>query len=108
MDPSWNDVFYDKLVEAKLTTCSVVFKYSKLRELYSRKRNSTLFRCVARCPNSTCSVIVKMKMLKLAPPGQSVVFRVEIIGTPLHKDPFESNQRPLKNAKRVRMGKLYY
>jgi hypothetical protein len=108
MDRSWNDVFYDKLVEAKLITCSIVFKYSKLRELYSRKRNSTLFRCHARCPNSTCPLIVKMKVLKFVSPGQSVVFRVEIIGTPRHEDPLECNQRPTKGVKRARMGKLYY
>ncbi|CAF1545399.1 unnamed protein product [Adineta ricciae] len=105
MDPSWTDVFYDKLKDAHLTKCCIVFTDSSLRKLYSRKHNSPLFHCVGQCSNSTCSLIVKMKLLNIISPGQSVVFRVEIIGTPRHENPFECNQRPLAGIKRARMAK---
>lgn len=106
MDPSWTDKFYDKLVAAKLITCSIVFKNSTLQAFHSRKLNSPLFQCNARCPNSSCPLTVKLKMIRFDSPGQSVVFRVEINGTPRHDDPLECNQRPLKGAKRVQMSKI--
>ncbi|CAF4099576.1 unnamed protein product, partial [Adineta steineri] len=106
MDSSWTDVFYDKLVDSKLITCSIVFTYSKLRQLYTRKMNSPLFKCNAHCPNSSCPLTLKIKMVQLASPNRSVFFRVEIFGTPRHDNPLEINQRHVKGDKRAQMAKI--
>jgi hypothetical protein len=108
MDSSWSDVFYDKLVDSKLVTCSIVFKKSKLRKKISRKRNTALFKCYGRCQHPTCPVTVSIVMAQPVLVGRSVIFRVRIKGTQKHDDPSFSTCRPLKGNKRVLMGKSAY
>ncbi|CAF4236470.1 unnamed protein product, partial [Adineta steineri] len=62
-------------------------------------------KCNAHCPNSSCPLTLKIKMVQLASPNRSVFFRVEIFGTPRHDDPLEINQRHVKGDKRAQMAK---
>lgn len=108
MDSTWSDVFYDKLIANKLVTCGIVFKKSRLRRKYSRKRNTSLFKCHGRCRLSECPVTVHIEMVKNVSVGENVIFRVQITGVQYHADPSVSTGRHLKGIKRLQMGNQLY
>ena len=105
MDSSWTDVFYEKLIGSKLVTCSLVFTRSKLQKKHSRKNNTPLFQCYARCQHRICPLRVQIKMAQPISVGHNVVFRVCLTGTRQHDDPSLATARPLKGNKRRQMGK---
>jgi hypothetical protein len=105
MDPIWTSVFYDKLTTSKLICCSLVFPKSKLRKKFSRKINTPLFTCNARCQNQKCPVTLHIAMAKPVVLGHNVVFRVQIKGTPQHDD--AATGRPLKGIERRQMGECF-
>jgi hypothetical protein len=104
MDPSWTNVFYDKLVHSKLITCSLVFAKSRLRKKNSRKCNTSLFQCHARCQERNCPIKVNIIMAQPISVGHNVIFRVSINGIPKHDNPSIKTARPLKGVKRLQMG----
>lgn len=108
MDPTWSDVFYDKLIANKLVTCSITFKKSRLRGKYSRKRNTSLFTCSGRCQYSKCPVFVRIKMDKNISIGKNVIFRVKVTGIPCHDNSSICTGRHLKRIKRLKMGNQFY
>jgi hypothetical protein len=103
MDPIWTEIFYDKLTTSKLICCGLVFPKSRLRKQFSRKRNTSLFSCKARCQNRGCPVAVRIALNKHIVVGHNVVFRVTIEGTPQHDG--TGTGRLLKGTKRREMGK---
>lgn len=103
MDPIWCTLFYEKLIESKLITCSIAFQYKKLRQKFSRKYNTSLFKCTARCQKKHCPVKIRMMMDRPIITGRNVVFRVQITGTSKHDD--IATSRPLKGIRREEMGK---
>ncbi len=105
MDPIWTSMFSNKLTTSKLICCSPVFPKSTLRKKFSRKRNTSLFKCNARCQNRKCPVTIRIAMAKPVVLGQNVVFRVQIKGTPQHGD--IATARPLKGIERQRMGEYF-
>ncbi len=108
MDPSWTDVFYQKLIDCKVITCSIVFTRSVLRKKDSRKRNTSLFRCHGRCQEPNCPIKVHIVMDQPISVGKNVIFRVQIIGTPQHDKSSIKTARPLKGIKRLQMGNEAY
>ncbi|CAF3954658.1 unnamed protein product [Rotaria magnacalcarata] len=105
MDKSWTDAFYDKLVDYKLVTCSLVFIKSILRKKDSRKYNTSLFQCYGRCPYPGCTLTVYMFMAKPIVVGHNVSFWVQIEGTQQHTDQSISIGRPMKGIRRKKMAK---
>ncbi|CAF4120533.1 unnamed protein product, partial [Rotaria sordida] len=103
MDPSWTDVFNDKLINCKLVTCNLAFTKSILRKKYSRKRNRPLFQCRGRCTELDCPLTVYMAMTKPVSVNHGVVFRVQINGTQQHNNESGPGRRPLKGEKRKKM-----
>jgi hypothetical protein len=104
MDSSWTDVFYEKLIASKLVTCSLIFMRSKLRKKHSRKHNTPLFQCHARCQHRTCPLRVRIAMAQPISVGHNVVFRVCLTGNRQHDDASIVTGRPLKGNKRRQMG----
>lgn len=106
MELEWTSLFYNKLIESKLVTCSIVFSTSKLRKKFSRKHNAPLFRCQGRCQDKICPLKIRMIMAQPVEFGRNVIFRVKIDGTPQH-DKIPSG-RPLKGIQRKQMGKYFH
>ncbi|CAF3910793.1 unnamed protein product [Rotaria sp. Silwood1] len=106
MDPSWSDVFNDKLINCKLVTCNLAFTKSILRKKYSRKRNRPLFQCRARCTELGCPLTVYMAMTKPVSVNHGVVFRVQINGTQQHNNESGPGRRPLKAQAAIEHGTL--
>jgi hypothetical protein len=104
MDASWTNVFYDKLIVSKLISCSLVFVQLALRKKHSRKRNTGLFRCHARCQDLACPINVRIVMAQRISVGYNVIFRLQINGTHQHNNSSIKTARPLTGVMRLQMG----